>query len=133
MIHSKFRLFPTATSGLTLADYTVEIPAPEQWSLRADRPGESTLTLAGTTAHAYGVYSVTSATPRYRQVMTETEYQALTTLVEHATVTTWMLAAEGRLFEVVLDVTGDDRIQRGARIMRQVEMNIRIVREVVFT
>lgn len=127
---AEFVLYPTVASGLSLTTWRCPLPAPEQWLVYAERPSESALTLAGTTVHSFWPTSVTSATPEYRQAITDAKFQKLLTLVNHATVTSWMLLAEARVFEVGLFFNGTpERFYRGTELYWRVSMTFKIVSE----
>lgn len=120
---------PTVSSGLG-SSYVCKLPAPRQWTILPQRAYESTRCIAGSVIHSVWPSSVTTAKPKYQQQITEAEYTSLRTIYDHASVTTWMLGAEGRLFEVALVLNSADRVQVGQRIMREIDMDILIVREV---
>lgn len=121
---------PTSASGLSGAVYTVTLPAPRQFSVVPIRAYETTRAIAGNAIHSVWPTSVTTATPRYQQQISETQYQALRVLCDHTTVTTWMLGADGRVFEVALVLESADRVQVGSVVKREVDLKFLIVREV---
>lgn len=124
-----FSLFPTVSSGLDVSTYTVRFPAPRQWSIVIPRLGSSATVLDGSAAHTFVAKDVTQATPVYEQQVEEATYQALRVLDENDE-TSWILAAENRLFEVGIDITGCERVQRYGRIMRELVIAFKIVREI---
>lgn len=126
-----FVISPTAASGLSASSWTLDLPLPRQWEVTPPQAGESTSTLSGTTVHSLWKPDVSAATPTYQQTITEAQYAKLRTIYEHATVRTWMIAIEGRLFEAGVEITSAARVQRSSGIWRDVSLRLRIVREVV--
>lgn len=126
-----FIISPTVSSGLSPATWSLSLPLPRQWSVIPPQPGESTHVLGGAVVHSLWKPDVSSATPIYEQEITEAQYATLRSMYEHATVRTWMIACDGRLFEANIEITGADRVQRFGVIKRNVTLRIRIVREVV--
>lgn len=126
-----FVISPTVSSGLPPASWTLSLPLPRQWSVIPPQAGESTHVLSGAVVHSLWKPDVSSATPTYEQEITEAQYATLRAMYEHATVRTWMIACDGRLFEANLEITGADRVQRYGVIKRNIALKLRIVREVV--
>ncbi|MEY2653341.1 MAG: hypothetical protein RLZZ524_368 [Pseudomonadota bacterium] len=126
---AKITISPTVASGLG-SSYVCTLPAPRQFSVTPVRAYESARSISGAMLHSVWPSSITTARPRYQQQITEAEYTALRTIYDHATVTTWMLGAEGRVFEVGLIINSADRVQIGSRVMREIDMEFLIVREV---
>lgn len=130
MSGQKCKIFPTADSGLSAATYSVELPAPQQWTMIPERPKDSSMSISGAMVHTLWPADITTCKPKYKQTITEAQYNALMAIYQHATVTTWMLAIEGRLFEIGIGTPSGDRVMRGSRVMRDVEFPVSIVREV---
>ncbi len=129
MISSKFTFFPTVASGLSVTTYAVSVPASRQWALLIPRLGESSVALAGNAVHSVLAKDVSNAAPVYSQIVTEAEYQSLRLLDEHATQTSWMLSAQGRAFEIIMDITKADIVYRQGVQKRDIEIKIKIVSE----
>lgn len=125
-----FVISPTVSSGLSPATWTLSLPLPRQWSVIPPQAGESTHVISGAVVHSLWKPDVSSATPTYEQTITEAQYAKLRTIYEHATVRTWMIAIEGRLFEAGVEITSAARVQRSSGIWRDVSLRLRIVREV---
>ena len=126
-----FTIFPTPISSLDKATWTLELPLPRQWSIIPPQPGEAANTISGVVIHSLWRPDVTGASPEYSQIITEDQYQKLDAMYRHATVRTWMIACDNRLFEANIEITSADRVSRLGIIKRDIRFKCRIIREVV--
>jgi hypothetical protein len=125
----RFTISPTVSSGLSGSTWVLALPAPQQWSVAGGRVTESTPVLAGSTVHSVWPFSVTNGRPEYRQVIEEADYAKLRTFYEHATVTSWIIGADGRAFEAAIADIKETRQYRSGRQMRDVTIQFLIIRE----
>jgi len=116
MATQRFHLFPTASSGLSKADYEAYIPAPKDWDLSQKRQVVTDQNLDGTFDRSPIKKDPSGLAAAYEQTMTEAEYESFSLLDDCGSSTSWMLAADGRMFEVILDIEKAQRvIQEGKK------------------
>jgi hypothetical protein len=113
------------------AGLSVELPDPRDWDVVKDRPQETAATLDGGAVISAWSKSVEGASIAYSQVISESLYQVLRDLDEHATQTTWTVnAPDGDQYEAVINVTSATRIYRYGRACRDLAMTITVVRRI---
>ena len=112
--------------GSTLS---VNLPDPRDWDVIKNRPQETAATLDGGAVISAWPKSVEGATIEYTQFITETKYQELRAIDEHATIATWTVTApDGDSYEAVIDIKSAPRIYRYRQPYRDLSMTITIIR-----
>ena len=123
------RIGPTTDSGLSWADYGVDLPEGGGLNLNFPRPMKKARTLDGSSVVTAWPKKISGHQTSVEVAIPEATFQTLRTLDEHQTVTEWLLITEDRTFRVVLDVNPGRRVRRYQSPYRLVTVTFTIVRE----
>ena len=98
------RFLPTADSGLSATTYGVELPGGSSLNLGISRPRSVSRTISGEGVFSLWPAKISGTETSFDVTATDEQYRALRLMAEHASVTEWIMQANGRTFRVGFDV-----------------------------
>jgi len=100
------QILPTTASGLSHSAYSINLkPRGEPPNLKKERLQRATTTLSGETVVSSWAKKVSGTEFSITAVLTDSEYDILRLIDEHATVFYWVIILQGRSFNASVDIT----------------------------